>query len=184
MSFTGFLAIIVGGAYSVFVDRSQIEIIGRWHDATIFDISDDQRPVIEARIFRTSMIAQLSTAAFILIVTVIGYTNFYSDLHPLSEFVIASFICATLIGLRLGRLASHGWIGRTLKVWNIRFSMTGEHTDRAGGLAQVGNFYLLQASVLIVPILWLLAWSILIPSLDSYSDWGNLFSIFLAVSSQ
>ena len=173
MTFSGFVAIIVGLTYSVFLDRSQLSVIDRWHRFCIFDITPPDMRGIQVRLFRTELIATPIVTCMVVFSTIVGYSS--TQMNFDAEFMCASVVCATLVGLRLSRLVTHGMMGWTLKAKNVRFHLMIEHPDRAGGTAQVGNFYLLQASVLAVPALWLIFWVFEIRSFTGYDQWTSHF---------
>lgn len=182
MSFSGFLAVIVGIGYSIMIDRSQTRLLTRWHDAAIIDLEPDTRAEIENALWRRSLAWQGAITGVLVILMIIGYANFFSFFDPFSEFSIASFVCAFLVGLRLARLVSHGLIGQLIERRKVPFGMTIEHPDRTGGTAKIGFFYFLQASVMTVPVLWLLIWMLLIPSVEGYASWADHFFYLLLLA--
>ena len=180
MSFSGFLSVIIGIAYSIWIDRSQEELLSRWHDAAILELDPEKRHAIVTTLAQRSLVGQVILVAALLVVMVIGYANFFENLDLFAEFSLASLICAFLVALRLARLVSHGLIGQLIKEHGVPFGMTIEHPDRTGGTAQIGTFYLLQASVMTIQVLWLLVWMLLIPSIRGYEDWaGHFFYLLL-----
>ena len=182
MSFSGFLAAIIGIGYSIIVDRSQMGLLSRWHKAAIIDLEPAVQADIKSALCRQSLIWQLIIAVGLVVVMIIGYINAFSSPALFSEFSIASFVCAFLVGLRLARLVTHGLLGHFIESRGVPFGMTIEHPDRAGGTAQIGFFYLLQASMLAVPAFWLLIWILLIPSFPQYSHWSEHFYVLSLVT--
>ena len=187
MSYTGFLFVIIGLGYSVMVDRSKTAAIARWEDTGILHLDPNGRTAIKSKLLRIEV---ASISLFVLIsvaATAIGYHNFYIghiEFWTLvaSEFGVASFISALLVAIRLGRLVSIGFIGSLLRKNHARIVAMIHHPDRAGGLAQIGNFYLLQVSVLAIPAIWLLVWLFALPFREGYLDWLDLFVILLAIT--
>ena len=199
MSFTGFLAVIVGIAYSVVVDRNPMHLLSRWHDAAIIDLKPADRAALERSFRRWSLLWQYVIAGIILGVLIVVYRTLFSrcnllendecsfsKLLPgqnlLSEFSIASFVCAFLVGLRIARLINHGRMGLCIVSRGVSFELTIEHPDRAGGTAQIGTFYFLQASVLITPVLWLLIWILQIRLTSDYSNWITSYYWYLTIA--
>lgn len=175
MAFSGFLAVIFGIGYSILVDRSHANLLSRWHDAAIIELNTDSRREIEKALQRHSIICHVIVVSTLVAVMIFGYTNFYRKFDPFSEFTVVSFTCALLVGMRLARLVNHGSIGRLVEDKAGPFGMTIEHPDRAGGTAQIGKFYFFQATVLVIPVFWLLVWILLIPSLEGYTKWADHF---------
>lgn len=182
MSFSGFLAVIIGIAYSVLVDRSQTNLLSRWHDAAIIDLQPAVQAKIKNVLWRRLLMWQLIIAGGLVVVMIVGYINFFTFSDLFNEFSIASFVCAFLVGLRLARLVSHGSLGRLIESQNVPFGMTIEHPDRAGGTTKIGIFYFLQASMLIVPVLWLLIWILQIRPSSEYSNWTEHFYYLLIIT--
>ena len=182
MSFSGFLAVIVGIGYSISIDRSQANLLSRWHDAAIIDLDPAARKEIEFVLRRRSLVWQVIIAGILVVVMIIGYANFFRSFDPFTEFSMASFVCAFLVSLRLARLVSHGLIGQLVEAHKVRFGMTIEHPDRTGGTAQIGTFYFLQASVMTIPVFWLLVWMLLIPSIDGYAEWADHFFYLMIIA--
>ena len=190
MTLSGFLAVIAGIIYSVLVDRSLRDTIGRWHDAAIFDVPDDQRPVIESHVFRMSVVMELLCGLITFCVIVLAYIYIENKGWELpKDFKVMSFICAFLVGLRLGRVLTHELIAvvlkkEVLKRQGVEFHITVPHPDRTGGVAQVGSFYLKQAYILFIPTIWLLFWRIMIMLglySNDYTNWATVFNIQLVI---
>lgn len=182
MSFTGFVAVIVGIGYSIAVDRNQMHLLSQWNDAAIIDLKPADRAVIEHSLCRWSLVWQLLLGSLFPVVMLISYIIVFDSRDLLSEFSIASFVCAFLVGLRIARLISHGRLGRSIVRLSVPFELTIGHPDRAGGTAQIGTFYFLQASVLITPVLWLLIWILPIRALPEYPSWTAHHSYFLVIA--
>ena len=182
MAFSGFIAVIVGIGWSILIDRNQAALLSRWHDAAIIDLSTNMRQKIERDLQRRSLFWQCIIVSVVVVSMIIGYASFYDNFDLLGEFLIASFVSALLVSQRLARLVGHGLIGRIVKDRMVPFGMTIEHPDRTGGTAQIGIFYLLQASVLTIPVLWLLVWIILIPSMQDYARWADHFFTLLIIA--
>ena len=181
MAFSGFLAVIIGLIYGCSVDRSQSLLLYRWRDAALVDMPEHILSDIRAITLKDNLIWPAGVSLTLLSFMIFGYWQFFTFFDPYSEFALASFACATLVGLRLGRLVSHGLLGRIISGKNMAFNIVVEHPDRTGGAAQIGSFYFFQASVVMVPILWLLAWILILPSYPQYYGWGEHFFNLLII---
>ena len=100
-----------------------------------------------------------------------------------TEFVLASLFCAVLVGLRLGRAIANGFTGRAIRKVSPPFEMVPQHPDGAGGLDSIGRSYLWQASGLLIPTIWLLAWIWLMSDTPNKyeEDWLLHFQVLLLV---
>lgn len=173
MAFTGFLTVILGILYSVAVDKNQRRLIDRWHNSMVFVSDDVTKDRISTGVISTSFVLQIVITAITVIAMITGYSQFFGNVDYFDEFWLASLICAVLIGLRMGRVASHGFIGNSIEKHENAIRIAVFHPDRTGGLGQIGNFYFLQASVILVPIIWLLVWVLIIPSMADNPDWQD-----------
>ncbi len=181
MAFSGFLAAIIGIGYSILIDRNHASLLSRWHNAAILDLEPNSRQEIENCLAQRSLVWQLVVAVFLVACMIISYANFFTDFDVFSEFSLASIICIFMVGLRLGRLVSHGSIGRLIEDHGVPFGITIEHPDRTGGMSEIGTFYLRQAFVVAIPVLWLLVWIFVISywKQDGYMGWEKHFSYLL-----
>ena len=179
MLFTGFFAVIVGLTWSVYLDQEPVDVIEEWRDSCIFDADTCEMDRIERALSRFFWWTIFVCIVLVLLATVIGYREVYSKGIPLNEFTAASFLCAVSIGLRLSRLMMYVVMSWTLTAQKVRFFMVVEHSDGAGGFAQIGRFYLVQTSVLVVPAVWLAYWLWKISSSGTYTIWVAPFSAFI-----
>jgi hypothetical protein len=79
-------------------------------------------------------------------------------LFELAVFTGLSALCAALAGLFFGRLAHYGTLADVLSTEEAQLRIAPGHFDGAAGLKPIGDFYLYQALLLAIPILWLGAW--------------------------
>lgn len=185
MSFTGFLALIVGLGCSVVVDRDQLKLIKYLYDSTIVDMTEETWTKIKIGLRRNSLTCQFILVLVVIILMVIGYFNFFvfspGFSHYPVEFVGASIVCSIVAGLRLGRLVANSLTGRTIEAAKPSFEVLIAHPDRAGGLARIGTFYFCQTLTLLIPTIWLCIWLSMIhlqfEPIDwkSYVDWWPHF---------
>ena len=188
MALSGFFTVLLGIAWSIYVSVEPTSLLSRWNDAAIIDLTLHCRQDIEKNLQHIAHVSQLALATLFVTSTVFGFSyilkksescNFYlfcfSAYGHSCEFFVSSIICALLAGLRLGQLVSYGFIGGLLKDRNVPFDLTIEHPDRTGGASQIGTFYLMQASVLMIPALWLFVWLIVSSYSENYTNWWNYF---------
>ena len=185
MSFSGFLTIIFGLAYSVIIDRSKLAVIQRWRDLWILEFDCAKLENIILHLDRREIFATITITSLLVGATYIGYEIFYH--MNLTQFHVVSLICAALVGLRISRLAAHGLIGSVLQAQDVGLNLIVDHSDRAGGTAEIGKFYLFNASVLLIPAVWLVIWIVNIPLIEDHPGKNNLwpahFVILLAITS-
>ena len=183
MSFSGFLTIIFGIAYSVYIDKGKMEILRRWRDLWILEFDCAKLQKMGSSLRRREIIATTSITTLLVVATFVGYTAFYH--WKLTQFHVASLICAALVGLRISRLVAHGLIGSVLRAQDVGVNMIVDHSDGAGGTAQIGKFYLLNATVFLIPSGWLVIWMIKLSWIEEAKTnpmWSAHFVILLAIT--
>ena len=79
-------------------------------------------------------------------------------LVELGIFTLISALSAALAGLFFGRLTHYGTLAPVLSTDDSGLRITPGHFDGVCGLKPIGDFYLFQAVLLAIPILWLGAW--------------------------
>ena len=89
-------------------------------------------------------------------------------LAELGIFTAISALSAALAGLFFGRLSHYGTLASVLSADESGLRITPGHFDGVCGLKPIGDFYLFQAVLLAIPILWLGAWWAWI--IPSYKD--------------
>ncbi len=88
-------------------------------------------------------------------------------LLQIGSFTFVSAIGAALAGLLFGRLTYYGRLAGVLGKSENSLRFIPSHSDGACGLKPIGDYYLYQALVFAVPIIWLGAWwAWIIPSYD------------------
>jgi len=116
-------------------------------------------------------------------------------LLQIGSFTCVSVIGAALAGMLFGRLTYYGRLAGVLGKSENSLRVIPSHSDGACGLKPIGDYYLYQALVFAVPIIWLSAWwAWIIPnyegmvctltgqSLQRYSNWQKpLFMQWLVV---
>lgn len=86
-------------------------------------------------------------------------------LIELGIFTAISAASAVIAGLFFGRLTHYGTLANVLSTEEAGLRITPGHFDGACGLKPIGDFYLYQALLLAIPILWLGAfWAWIIPT--------------------
>lgn len=86
-------------------------------------------------------------------------------LVELGIFTLISALAAALAGLFFGRLAHYGTLASVLSTDEGRLRIVPGHFDGASGLKPIGDFYLYQALLFAIPILWFgLWWAWIIPN--------------------
>lgn len=94
------------------------------------------------------------------------WTAWQSGQHPqasatliqIGSFTFVSALGAALAGLLFGRLTHYGRLAGVLSKDERYLRIVPGHADGACGLKPIGDYYLYQALVFAVPIIWLSAW--------------------------
>lgn len=121
--------------------------------------------------------------------TVRVWTAWQSGLHPeatatliqISTFTFVSALGAALAGMLFGRLTHYGRLAGVLSKDERYLRIVPGHADGACGLKPIGDYYLYQALVFAVPIIWLSAWwAWLIPSYEGHvcAVTGHTFNLY------
>ena len=188
MMFTGFVAVMSGLAYSVIVSCNPIKLIDHFHDSDIVVLNSDTRKKIIVDMRRKSFLCLPVISSIVLGIMSIGYsvafdinrlelfrmgfpeffrtdfsqpvTMIYElDTKFFREFLAASLVSSIAVGLRFGRIIANGFTGSAIQVVKTSFVVAITHPDRAGGLGRIGSFCFWQASILVIPVIWLFSWS-------------------------
>lgn len=183
MSLTLLVTVSVGLFYSLLVDRDQFLLCKQLHNDTVFQIDESRITNLINDLTHQSRKWQSICAVVWLLIFAAGYILAE---YRFGKFFVINLVCSVLIGLRFGRSVANGGTARVVRSYLIGFQMLVTHPDRAGGLALIGNFYLKQASIVLVPILWTLAWIMLISNQVipqyTYDRWLPLLWCSLIVS--
>ena len=119
---------------------------------------------------------------FIIILTAAGTIYVVEFNNNNWEFSAPNFFGYILAALRFGRMAASGVLGNHLSTRGVKLNVRLYHRDGAGGLAFVGNFFLRQASALIVPMVWLVFWLVsMAVDRDYYIRYSHWWLLFLAL---
>ncbi len=86
------------------------------------------------------------------------YPEASAILIQIGTFTFVSAIGAALAGLLFGRLTHYGRLAGVLSKDKKYLRIIPGHADGACGLKPIGDYYLYQAFVFAVPIVWLSAW--------------------------
>lgn len=170
MSASGYAAVLIGLAVATLTDRSQIRTVHDWRTRGLLDYPGGGDAEIFRRLFRMNIVAHVVVTGAITASVMLGYVFFLPEAFGMPEFLLSSIVSALAVGARMGRGVAHGLMGRTLRACGATVNVIPGHSDKSGGLARIGDFYLAQAGASLVPALWLMAWILLIPSNDWYSS--------------
>lgn len=94
-------------------------------------------------------------------------------------------VAGFVVGRVLGRMLFYSLLGRELRKRHLRFAVSAGHLDAVGGLKPLGDYYLVQALLLGLPAVYLLAWSLLMTDSDlaeRYASWREMYLVFLALA--
>lgn len=140
---------------------------------------------------RYERILSVATGGLIALAFVVANTSSLPERSTLSDVIIWVVVAACiggfggfLVGRVIGRMLSFGSLGRRLTRRGISFRVTPGHVDGAAGLKPLGDYYLHQSLLVAIPVMFLLAWSLLFltPALDAYESWRPWYLALLTLT--
>lgn len=78
--------------------------------------------------------------------------------------ILLGLVVSVIVGAFFGRLATYGLAASVLADPGTKLSIRPTHFDGANGFRPLGDFYLYQAVLTALPLLWLAAWAYVYPS--------------------
>jgi hypothetical protein len=84
--------------------------------------------------------------------------------------IILGLVVSVIVGAFFGRLATYGLAASVLADPGTRLTIRPTHFDGANGFRPLGDFYLYQAVLTAVPLLWLAAWAYFYPPYAAYQQ--------------
>lgn len=87
-----------------------------------------------------------------------------SLLRKVFELPLTGVLSGIVVGAYFGRLATYGSLASQIAKDRIVVRVHPGHFDGANGLRPIGNFYLFQAMLTAIPLLWLAGWAIAMPT--------------------
>ena len=97
-------------------------------------------------------------------------------------FTIIATLAAYLVGRLISRLVAIGTLGSMVSggsEWDVRPNPF--HPDGAAGLKPIGELYVRQASVLLIPGVFVAGWWVLIPIVDSFNHYERWRTPYLGL---
>ena len=104
--------------------------------------------------------------------------------------IILEFIGAVLLGRYGGRMVANGFLGKRLRREGAAIEVTVGHPDAAGGLRVVGDYFLYQARLIMLPVIFFAFWFVMAPiwaevvpppevpvTSASFENWKGVFGI-------
>jgi hypothetical protein len=154
-----------------------------WLQGTIPEASD--RAALQQRILKGRANREAGCAFLIMLVMISAYA--WSEAPYLHEFktvmvspqvdagikwqlaigffgaVALGVLSGLVAGAFFGRLATYGSMATVLADPQTRLNVRPGHFDGANGLKPVGDFYLYQALLTAIPLVWLAGWALALP---------------------
>ncbi len=177
---------LISGCLGFIVAMGLVQTLSRRLDAALHHlrmnnaliISDDGIDALKARMQSQGRAIELWSGFLIGVVVLASFYWVFADMvvtswHAWREgrlaggglalaefglFAAISVIAACIAGLFFGRLTRFGMLASVLSDDHKRLRVIPGHFDGACGLKPIGDFYLFQALLLAIPILWLAAW--------------------------
>lgn len=188
MLISGFLAFLVAISLATGISRRLGEAIDRLRLNNALVITDDGILRLKQQMSGQGKSIQVWSGLFIGFLIFGSYIWVFGDLTTqiwqawrqgmlpqgglalveLGIFTTISALSAALAGLFFGRLTYYGTLASVLSNEDSGLRITPGHFDGVCGLKPLGDFYLFQAVLLAIPILWLGAWWAWI--IPSYKD--------------
>lgn len=183
MLLSGFIATIVGIIAGVVIDRDPMKMVELLHTNGVVNIDEPDLRKIRRGLTKTFVVAQIVFCLVLLLLKEFIVERLWND----RELDPPSVVFYLLIGARLGRVVANGAIGQTIRKFAHVLELHIDHRDRAGGLATIGKFYVLQGTVLVIPVVWILTWIVLIQVnvnvMPQYERWKDSYILLLFVVS-
>ena len=147
--------------------------------------ADDPTPALEQRIFLGAERTEVMSALLMMLVMVGSYA--WTEAHVLPYVfatmadplvdgnvkteLVASFFLPMVLGVIsglvagafFGRLATYGSAAAVLSDPETQLHISPGHFDGANGFRPVGAFYLFQALLTAIPLVWLSGWALALP---------------------
>lgn len=94
-----------------------------------------------------------------------------------------------LVGGIGGRVVTYGFLGQWLRQRNLPIQVKLGHPDGTGGLKVVGDFFLYQATLVLLPAIFFAFWWAIAPAWPvdvsvgpfDFLEWRNLFALFFLI---
>jgi hypothetical protein len=90
-------------------------------------------------------------------------TSMWEEAVGLGGAVTLGLLSGLVAGAFFGRLATYGSMGAVLADKGTELNIRPGHFDGANGLKPVGDFYLYQALLTAIPLIWLAGWALALP---------------------
>lgn len=177
MFFSGVLVSSVALFIILATDRDPMKVLRHLHRTSVISLSALQWDEIRRCLRRVNLSAWIGCTGILFIVAMIFVRPSLDD-----ELGKLPFIAAyALTGARFGRIVSNGTAGRILRKNGVVLHVDASNRDGAGGLAVVGNFYIIQVSVLLIPLCWITYWLIDMFWTREYQQWLEIFIVLIGV---
>ena len=177
MFFSGVLVSSVALFIILATDRDPMKVLRHLHRTSVISLCASQWDEIRRYLRRVNLSAWVGCTGILFIVAmVVVRPNLDDELEKLP------FIAAyALTGARFGRIVSNGIVGLILRKNGVVLHVDTSNRDGAGGLAVVGNFYIIQVSVLLIPLCWITYWLIDMFWTGEYQHWFAIFIVLIGV---
>lgn len=176
-------------------ERSRAALYQLWLQGTLPQEADP-RAELQQRILHGRARKEVGCALLIMLVMAAAYA--WSEAPYLPDFVrvmqslevdaavkmqlAVGFFGAVSLGLLaglvagafFGRLATYGAMATVLADPQTRLNVRPGHFDGANGLKPVGDFYLYQALLTAIPLVWLAGWALILPWYYSAACFGEV----------
>lgn len=157
--------------------------------------ADNPVPALEQRIFQGAARIEVMSALLMMFVMALAYawtegpvlldvlSTMSGPLTPwsvkaeilLSFFlpIILGIIAGVVAGAFFGRLATYGSAAAVLSDTDTYLHIAPGHFDGANGFRPIGEFYLYQAVLTAIPLLWLSGWALVLPWYHAGQCWAQ-----------
>jgi len=184
---SGWVLLVIGFAFAGQLDRRFELLITRLHRRGIIGFRAGELESFRAEWRRRASEGELAGAIIFPILMAGGYWLGYEELSPqvdelknaagaeelekIGEYfglkLALEFVAAIFLGGFGGRMLVYGRLGRRLRRDDVEIRVIAGHSDEAGGLRLVGDFYLLQAFLIFLPATFFAFWFVMAPIWES-----------------
>lgn len=196
---SGWLLMILGLWFAGSVDERFARLLGRLRQRGAIVMAGDDFEALVGNCRRSADRGASIGAIVFPIIMMLAYWWYYQLLAndvASGQMVIFTLklaleiVGAVLLGSYGGRMIAHGLLGRSLRRAGAGIEVTVGHPDGAGGLRVVGDYFLYQARLIMLPAIFFAFWFVLAPiwveifpahetsaTSANFADWKGVFGI-------
>jgi hypothetical protein len=188
MLLTGLVTLIVGVQVARGVRARLDQTIGRLVDRGVLVLDADGRQAFDLALDARARAWAARSGLIVAAAVGAAFVVAFGPAQVLEPGRLLLTLVETALGFiagrYLGRMVAFGSLGWLLRARHIQIVARPGHIDGAGGLKPVGDYFLFQAALTVVPAVFLTVWLFLIPVWPStrYDHWREPYLWLLALA--